>query len=93
MQYTALNVLTFIDISPEQRSSASTLATMIMQITILLGVVVGTLSLSLFQAVRGATALGLPDFQLSFAALATLTLISALQMRRIPKSETEALRK
>ncbi|WP_055045679.1 MFS transporter [Devosia sp. A16] len=93
MQYTALNVLTFIDISPEQRSSASTLATMIMQITILLGVVVGTLSLSLFQAVRGATALGLPDFQLSFAALATLTLISALQMRRIPQSETEARRK
>jgi len=88
MQYTGLNVLAFIDISPEQRSSASTLSTMLMQITILLGVVVGSLSLSLFQALRGAPTLDLLDFQLSFAALAALTLVSAVQMRRIPKGGT-----
>ncbi|MDB5588872.1 MAG: transporter [Devosia sp.] len=86
MQYTALNVLAFIDISPEQRSSASTLSTMLMQITILLGVVVGSLSLSFFQAVRGANGLDTIDFQLSFAVLAVLTLVSALQMRALPAS-------
>lgn len=85
MQYTGLNVLAFIDINPEQRSSASTLSTMLMQITILLGVVVGTLCLSAAQAIRGAPALDLIDFQLSFAALALLTLLSALQMRHIPQ--------
>ncbi|WP_449396064.1 MFS transporter [Devosia riboflavina] len=86
MQYTALNVLAFIDIGPEQRSSASTLSTTLMQITILLGVVVGSLSLSLFQALRGAASLDLVDFQLSFAALVVVTLISAVQMRHIPKA-------
>lgn len=90
MQYTALNVLAFVDIQPEQRSSASTLSTMLMQITILLGVVVGSLSLSLFQALRGAASLDLLDFQLSFAALAILTLISAIQMRQVPPSSTGA---
>jgi MFS family permease len=86
MQYTALNVLAFIDITPEQRSSASTLSTMLMQITILLGVVVGSLSLSLFQTLRGAPGLDLLDFQLSFAFLAVLTLVSALQMRGLGAS-------
>jgi EmrB/QacA subfamily drug resistance transporter len=80
MQYTAFNVQTFIDVGPDQRSSASTLATMVMQVTILLGVVVGSLSLSLFQALHGGAALALLDFQLSFAALAALTLVSSLQM-------------
>jgi len=86
MQYTALNVLSFIDVGPEQRSSASTLATMLMQITILLGVVIGSLSLSLFQSLRGGTSLELVDFQLSFATLALVTLLSAVQMRTIPPS-------
>jgi EmrB/QacA subfamily drug resistance transporter len=86
MQYTALNVLAFIDIRPEQRSSASTLSTTLMQITILLGVVVGSLSLSLFQTLRGSANLDLVDFQLSFAALVVVTLISAIQMRHIPKA-------
>lgn len=90
MQYSGLNVLAFIDISPEQRSSASTLSTMLMQITILLGVVVGSLSLSLFQALRTAPTLDLIDFQLSFAALAALTLVSAVQMRKIPKAGLSA---
>lgn len=92
MQYTGLNVLAFIDIGAEQRSSASTLSTMLMQITILMGVVVGSLSLSLFQAVRGAPALALMDFQLSFAALAALTLLSAVQMRHIPRKGTSSPR-
>lgn len=86
MQYTALNVLAFIDIQPAQRSSASTLSTMLMQITILLGVVVGSLSLSLFQGLRGARELDLSDFQWSFATLAVLTLVSAIQMRHLPRS-------
>lgn len=85
MQYTALNVLAFMDIGPEQRSSASTLSTTLMQITILLGVVVGSLSLSLFQTLRGSASLSLVDFQLSFAGLVVVTLISAIQMRHIPK--------
>jgi EmrB/QacA subfamily drug resistance transporter len=87
MQYTGLNVLAFIDIGPGQRSSASTLSTMLMQITILLGVVVGTLSLGLFQSLRGSPTLDLLDFQLSFAALATMTLVSGIQMRGIRRSE------
>ena len=59
---------------------------MLMQITILLGVVVGSLSLSLFQGLRGARELDLSDFQWSFATLAVLTLVSAIQMRHLPRS-------
>ncbi len=86
MQYTALNVLAFIDIAPAQRSSASTLSTMLMQITILLGVVVGSLGLTTVQTLRGSDSLGVIDFQFSFAALAVLTLLSALQMRQVPRA-------
>ncbi|HEV2517173.1 MAG TPA: MFS transporter [Devosia sp.] len=86
MQYTALNVLAFIDIKPDQRSAASTLSTMLMQITILLGVVFGSISLSAFQSIRGDPNLDLIDFQLSFGLLAIVTLVSAIQMRGIPPS-------
>ncbi len=96
LHYTGLNVLAFIDIQPEQRSSASTLATMLMQITILMGVVVGSLCLNLSQALRGAGQLQLVDFQLSFIGLAGLTIVSAfmcLRLRRdaghIPAAEPE----
>ena len=86
MQYTGLNVLAFIDVRPEQRSSASTLATMLMQITILMGVVVGSLCLNLSQAMRGAAQLQLIDFQASFIGLAGLTIVSAFMCLRLRRN-------
>jgi MFS family permease len=86
MQFTALNTLGFADITPAQRSSASTLSSMLQQFAMVLGVAVAAAVLSLSQHLRGGAALSLADFQWSFIAIGTIGILASLRFFRLQRN-------
>ncbi len=84
MQFTALNTLAFADIDAAQRSSASTLSSMLQQIAMLFGVAVAAAILNLSQLVRAQPALDLVDFRIAFLAIGAIGLVAALRFLVLP---------
>lgn len=84
MQFTALNTLAFADISPSQRSSASTLTSMLQQLVTVLGVALGALLLNVSQILRHDANADMTDFRISFIAVGMVALISAVGFLRLP---------
>lgn len=85
MQFTALNTLAFADITAEQRSSSSTLASMLMQITSVLGVALGSFLLKITQAVDERSQSTLLDFQIAFIVTGLMVLASTLIYLKLPR--------
>ncbi len=85
MQFTALNTLAFADIDAAQRSSASTLSSMLQQIAMLFGVAVAAAILNLSQLVRAQPALDLVDFRIAFLAIGAIGLVAALRFLVLPR--------
>lgn len=85
MQFTALNTLAFADITAEQRSSSSTLASMLMQITSVLGVALGSFLLKITQAVDQRSQSTLLDFQIAFIVTGLMVLASTLIYLKLPR--------
>jgi len=86
MQFTALNTLGFADITPTQRSSASTLSSMLQQFAMVLGVAVAAAVLSVSQHLRGAAALSLTDFRWSFLAIGTIGMLASLRFFELQRN-------
>ncbi len=85
MQFTALNTIGFADISPMQRSSASTLSSMLQQLSMVLGVAVAAAVLSVSQTSRGGTSVSLVDFQWAFIAIGAIGMLASLRFRGLAK--------
>jgi hypothetical protein len=85
MQFTALNTVGFADITPAQRSSASTLSSMLQQLSMVLGVAVAAAVLSASQTLRGGTALSMVDFQWSFGVIGTIGVLASLRFLSLEK--------
>lgn len=85
MQLTALSTITFADTTPAQRSAASTLSSMLQQVSMVLGVAAGVLLLRLPQAwqVEGQVPLAEVHFRIAFAAVGLIGLLSALHFLRL----------
>lgn len=83
MQFTALNTLTFADVTAEQRASSSTLSAMMQQVGAAMGVAAAALFLHLSQSGRGAVQLSGADFRFAFIACGVCALIGALLMLRL----------
>jgi EmrB/QacA subfamily drug resistance transporter len=83
MQFTALNTLGFADISPTQRSSASTLSSMLQQVSMLLGVAVAAAVLNLSETIRGASAMSMVDFRWAFAVIGMIGLVASLRFLKL----------
>jgi MFS family permease len=77
MQFTGITFISFADITPEERASASVLASLAQQISMGMGVAVGALMLNCSRMVRGAPDLGPVDFHV---ALVLAGLLSALAL-------------
>ena len=75
MQFTALTMVTFADVSPAQRQPAAVVSALTQQIGMGGGVAVGALLLTVSQRLRGSDALAAGDFQ---AALVMAGVLSAL---------------
>jgi MFS family permease len=85
LQHTSINTLTFADVPPEQRSSATTLSIMFQQLSFSVGIAVGAsvLALSAFLGGRVPGDLALGDFRVTFVVLALLALGSALRFTAV----------
>lgn len=85
MQYTALNTLGFADIPGSLRSSAATLNSMLMQVSMVLAIAFSALLLngSRFLAQRDAVAP--PDFAVAFVAMGLLVAGASLVFVKLPK--------
>jgi MFS family permease len=84
MQFTALNTLTFADINASQRSSASTLSSMLQQMSMLLGVAIAAMVLNLSQIVHGNVTTSLMDFRVAFFVVGLIGVVSALRFLELP---------
>jgi MFS family permease len=83
MQFTGLNSLAFADITPEQRSSAATLASVLEQVGSVLGVAGAAIVLNLSQLLRAGRAVALSDFRLAFLLAGATAILAALSFRRL----------
>ncbi|PDS77993.1 MFS transporter [Rhizobium sp. L43] len=84
MEFTALNTLAFADIGPAQRSSASTLSSMLQQVSMLLGVAVAAAVLNIASALRGADNPVLADFRWAFVVVGVIGVVSSLRFLQLP---------
>jgi EmrB/QacA subfamily drug resistance transporter len=78
MQFTALNTVGFADITASQRRSASTLSSMLQQLSMVLGVAVAAAVLNVSQLWRGGASLALVDFRWAFVAIAAIGMAASL---------------
>jgi EmrB/QacA subfamily drug resistance transporter len=83
LQFTSLGTLTYADVSPPMMSSASTLASMVQQLSLSLGVSIAAILLHLSLYFRGARVLTTQDFVAAFIVTGVLSLISALLFLRL----------
>lgn len=79
MQFTALNTLGFADITPAQRPSASTLSSMLQQLSMVLGVALAAAVLTLSRLIHDTPAPTLLDFRWAFLTIGAIGLVSALR--------------
>ena len=85
MQFTALNTIGFADITPSQRSSASTLSSMLQQLAMVLGVAVAAAILNISQLSRGGASLSPVDFRWSFLVIGTIGMAASLRYLSLRK--------
>ena len=91
LQMTALNSLAFADVPASQMSAANTLAGLVQQIAITLGVAVGAFFLNVSQLWRGGSAFELQDFQIAFLAVSVLGFVAIFANSRLPAAAGRAV--
>lgn len=84
MQFICLNTLGFADLSPTQNTSASTLASMLVQISMAAGVGIGALTLQASPLLHESSAAALVDYRGAFGIVGLLGMVSALRFLRLP---------
>jgi EmrB/QacA subfamily drug resistance transporter len=86
MQFSAIATLSFADVAQPQMSSASTLASVVQQLTMGMGIAVGALALRAGTVIRGdgAERLSVGDFHIAFFIAAFLSLLALADVLRLP---------
>ena len=85
MYFTAVTTVAFVDVTPAQRAGASSLATLLVQLSLALSVALATLILSASRSIHGG-ALLLTDFRNAWMIIAALMACSALAALRLDAS-------
>jgi EmrB/QacA subfamily drug resistance transporter len=84
MQFTCFSTLAFADVSPDQRSSSSTIFNMFQQLALGFGVAFAAVVLDLSRALRDAADVGLTDFHVAFLAFGAVALFATAMVMRLP---------
>ncbi len=84
MQFTALTSLAFSDIDDVQRRPASTLISIVQQVTLVLAVAVATFALKLSQWLRGGEVMALLDLQVAIGGMAGFAAVATFLLLRLP---------
>jgi EmrB/QacA subfamily drug resistance transporter len=83
MQFTALTMVTFADVKPEQRQPAAVVSALTQQIGMGGGVAVGALLLTLSQRLRGSAVLTVADFQAALVLAGVLSALAVIAYRSL----------
>jgi EmrB/QacA subfamily drug resistance transporter len=78
LQFTSLNAIAFADLVPAQMSRATSFVSVVQQLSVAAGVVIGALVLDVTRSLRGDMALAQPDFAVAFFVVAAISATSAL---------------
>ncbi len=93
LQFTAVNTLTYAQLSAAQMSKASTFAAMAQQLGISLGVGCAALVMNLSMNARGDSALVQVDVAWGFVAIGAITAMSFFSFIRLPADAAQALQR
>lgn len=85
MQFTALTTIGFADVPHSQQSSASTLSSMLQQVSMLLGVAVAAAVLNISRMAHGHETLTLVDFRWAFAIVGGIGIVASLRFLTLPR--------
>jgi EmrB/QacA subfamily drug resistance transporter len=91
LEFTSVHALTYADVSAEETSRASTLASVAQQLSLSLGVAAGAAALQGARALRGDTVLAIGDFDVAFIVIGVIAAAAALIFRALPAGAGEAL--
>lgn len=84
LQFTALNTLAFADMPPEKLAAATAMSGTVQQLSLALGVLLGSLSLSGSLLLTGHAEPELADFRIGFLVAGVVVLASVPFARRLP---------
>ncbi len=84
MQFTAITFVSFADITPEERASASVLSSLAQQISMGMGVAVGALMLNISRTIRGASDLSPHDFRVALVLAGVLSAVALMSYASLP---------
>ena len=87
LQYTALNSMAFADIPAPRMSAASSLSSMVQQLSNGLGVAFAAMALNLVLVLRGGSSddISLGDIRIAFVLMALVTLVSTYWFARLER--------
>ena len=92
LQFTSISTLQFADVAQDRLGGANTLAAMVQQLTLGLGVVAGAGLLNLSRAFHGASGTpALQDLRTAFLAMAALVLVGLIDLYRLDPRAGQAL--
>lgn len=85
LQLTSLNAILYADVPPLQLGQATSLAGMMQQLSLSIGVAVGGYALEIAGAVRGTDATDVHNFPVAFVVVGLIAMQSAWFMRTLPE--------
>jgi EmrB/QacA subfamily drug resistance transporter len=83
LQFTSVGAISYADISKEAMSSATSMASVVQQLAISLGVTVAAYALQIAAWINPTPALVRDDFQIAFAVVGVIAMSSVLVFRRL----------
>jgi EmrB/QacA subfamily drug resistance transporter len=84
LQFTSLNTLSFADVPPQKLAAATAMSGTVQQLSVALGVVLGSITLSASTQLAGHEQPGLWDFRIAFLVAATVVLCCVPFALRLP---------
>lgn len=84
LQFTSLNAISYAEVPPAQMGQASSLAGMMQQLSLSVGVAVGGYALQMAAALSGRVETSPVNFSIAFAVVAACSALSAWSMWKLP---------
>ena len=84
LQFTSLNAIAYADVEPAQMGQASSLAGMMQQLSLSVGVAIGGYALQLGSALSGVPETASTNFTIAFAVVGACSALSFWSMWRLP---------
>jgi EmrB/QacA subfamily drug resistance transporter len=92
LEFTSINTIAYADIPPEKASKATSLVSVLQQVSISCGVAVGALMVEMTLHARGSTAtLQVEDFRPAFIAIGAISALACLVFMRLAPDAGNAL--